>query len=102
MAELFFKGGQVTGLGLLAVFAIIAIIFFAIKGMGLISQPKKSKKCEKFEAPEAPAEDHPVAAPATAVASDDAALIAVLAAAVAAYTGESVTKFRVVSFKHIK
>jgi hypothetical protein len=47
------------------------------------------------EAP-APVEEAPAAA------SDDSELIAVLAAAISAYCGEPVTKFRVVSFKHIK
>ena len=35
-------------------------------------------------------------------ASDDLELIAILAAAISAYSGEPTTKFRVVSFKHIK
>lgn len=100
MLDLFFDGAQITGLGMLAVFAIIAIIFFAIKGMGLIGKPKKAPKA-KAEAPKA--EPAPAAAPAPApAANNDAELVAVIAAAVSAYCGEPVTKFRVVSFKRIK
>lgn len=105
--ELFFKGGEVTGLGLLAVFAIIAIIFLVIKALGGAIAPAK-KPAKKEEAKiavekepepvnvteEAPAEEE--------AASDDLELIAILAAAISAYSGEPTTKFRVVSFKHIK
>ncbi len=101
--ELFFKGGEVTGLGLIAVFAIIAIIFLAIKGLGAASAP--SKKPAKAEVPTEKEQAEPEAAvPAVqeTAASDDLELIAILAAAISAYTGEPVTKFRVVSFKHIK
>jgi sodium pump decarboxylase gamma subunit len=100
--ELFFKGGEVTGLGMIAIFAIIAVIFLVIKGLGAASTPKTAKKAEApvVEAPAAPAEA-PVVEEAPAQ-TDDLELIAVLAAAISAYTGEPVTKFRVVSFKHIK
>ena len=100
--ELFFKGGEVTGLGLIAVFAIIAIIFFVIKALGAAASPKKPAKAEtpKEETPIAPVAI-PVAEEAPA-ANDDLELIAILAAAISAYSGEPTTKFRVVSFKHIK
>ena len=100
--ELFFKGGEVTGLGMIAIFAIIAVIFLVIKGLGAVSTPKAAKKAE---APVVEAPAAPVVAPAVEEApaqTDDLELIAVLAAAISAYTGEPVTKFRVVSFKHIK
>ena len=101
--ELFFRSGQVTGLGMLAVFAIIAIIFVVIKALGVtVGSDKKPAAKAKAEA-ETKKEPDPEPAPAApAAASDDLALIAVLAAAISAYTGEPVTKFRVVSFKHIK
>ena len=101
--ELFFRSGQVTGLGMLAVFAIIAIIFVVIKALGAtVGSDKKPAAKAKAEA-ETKKEPDPEPAPAApAAASDDLALIAVLAAAISAYTGEPVTKFRVVSFKHIK
>lgn len=101
--DLFFRAGQVTGLGLLAVFAVIFVIFAIIKALGAgLGADKKAPKAkapkaeEKKEEAPAPAEEAPT------VASDDSELIAVLAAAISAYCGEPVTKFRVVSFKHIK
>jgi sodium pump decarboxylase gamma subunit len=101
--ELFFKGGEVTGLGMIAVFAIIAVIFLVIKGLGAASTPKKPVKAEAPAVTAAPAVAEAVPAAEVAPAqTDDLELIAVLAAAISAYTGEPVTKFRVVSFKHIK
>ena len=99
--ELFFKGGEVTGLGMLAVFAIIAIIFLAIKGLGVVTGT--ANKPAKVAAPKE--EAAPVPAPVAEEApaqSDDLELIAILAAAISDYTGEPTSKFRVVSFKHIK
>ena len=103
--ELFFRSGQVTGLGMLAVFAIIAIIFVVIKALGVTvgSDKKPAAKAKAKAEAETKKEPDPEPDPAApAAASDDLALIAVLAAAISAYTGEPVTKFRVVSFKHIK
>lgn len=104
--ELFFRGGQVTGLGVLAIFAIIATIFVVIKTLGATagSEKKSAPKATKPVAESKP-EPEPAAAEETAAeeaAGDDLELIAILAAAVSAYSGEPVTKFRVVSFKHIK
>ena len=100
--ELFFRGGQVTGLGVLAVFAIIAVIFVVIKGLGTASAP--AKKAPTTEAPkeEVKIEPEPETEVAEEEAGDDLELIAILAAAISAYSGEPVSKFRVVSFKHIK
>ena len=101
--ELFFDGARVTGLGLLAIFAIIFVIFLVIKSLGVSSAPVKKAAAPKAEPKEEPAaEPAPVTEEAPAAEGDDLELIAVLAAAIAAYTGEPVTKFRVVSFKHIK
>ncbi len=100
-------GGQTLLLGMLAIFAILAIIYTAIKVLGFALNParktakKEAKAEEKASAPAA----EPVAAPAPApapAANDESELVAVLAAAISAYSGEPVTKFRVVSFKHIK
>lgn len=102
-------GGQTLLLGMLAIFAILAIIYAAIKVLGFALNParktakKEAKAEEKASAPVA----EPVAAPAPApapapAANDESELVAVLAAAISAYSGEPVTKFRVVSFKHIK
>ena len=99
--ELFFRGGQVTGLGVLAVFAIIAVIFVVIKGLGTASAP--AKKAPKTEAPKEEVKIEPEPEVEVAEeAGDDLELIAILAAAISAYSGEPVSKFRVVSFKHIK
>jgi sodium pump decarboxylase gamma subunit len=100
--ELFFRAGQVTGLGLIAIFAIIAIIFVVIKALG--ASLGSGKKTTKKEEPKAEVKEEPAPAeePAAVQATDDSELIAVLAAAISAYCGEPVTKFRVVSFKHIK
>ena len=103
--DLFFRAGQVTGLGLLAIFAVIFVIFAIIKGLGAgLGADKKAPKAKAPKAEEKK-EEAPAPAPveeAPAAASDDSELIAVLAAAISAYCGEPVTKFRVVSFKHIK
>ena len=100
--ELFFKAGEVTGLGLIAVFAIIALIFVVIKALGAGLGSGKKEKKKEAPAPE-PVKEEPAPAPAEVpAAQDDSELIAVLAAAISAYCGEPVTKFRVVSFKHIK
>lgn len=102
ITNLFFKAGEVTGLGLLAVFAIIAIIFVVIKAIGAGLGSGKKEKKKKAPVPE-PVKEEPALAPVEApAAQDDSELIAVLAAAISAYCGEPVTKFRVVSFKHIK
>ena len=103
--ELFFKGGEVTGLGMIAIFAIIAIIFFVIKGLGVISAP--SKKPAKVEAKKEEVLEEPEVTPVTEEAEEisegyNPELIAILAAAISAYSGEPTSKFRVVSFKHIK
>jgi len=103
--KLFFDGAQVTGLGLLAVFAIIAVIFVVIKGLG--ATVGSDKKPAKKEEPKAEVKNEPAPAPVTEAApaeeaSDDLELIAILAAAISAYSGEPTSKFRVVSFKHIK
>ena len=98
------RAGQVTGLGMLAVFAIIAVIFVVIQAIGAsLGSGKKSKKIKNKK--ETVKEAAPVVvapAPVVAPATDDTELIAVLAAAISAYSGEPVSKFRVVSFKHIK
>lgn len=100
LINLFYEGGKVTGLGLLAIFAIIFVIFLVIKSLGASSAKPAKKAATPKEEPKA--EPAPVAEEAPAAESDDLELIAVLAAAIAAYTGEPTSKFRVVSFKHIK
>lgn len=105
-------GGQTLLLGMLAVFGILFIIYLAIKALGAVLHPtpKAEKKAKSVEAPAPAAKPAPKAAPAPTAApapvetaaGNDSELVAVIAAAISAYTGEPVTKFRVVSFKHIK
>ena len=87
-------GGKVTLFGLGTVFAILFILFIVLKIFGFIfDRPKKS------EAPKAePTAIEPIKEKVE-LKSDDAELVAVIAAAVAAYTGASSDSFRVVSFK---
>ena len=50
ITNLFFKAGEVTGLGLLAVFAIIAIIFVVIKAIGAgLGSGKKEKNVQQYK-----------------------------------------------------
>ena len=90
-------GVETLLLGMLVVFAMLAIIFVCM----LACQAVLVKKVKKIVEPEAaPA---PVAAPAPAVApapvADDAATVAAIVAAISAYTGASPSSFRVVSFR---
>ncbi len=101
--ELFFESGEVTGLGLLAVIAIIAIIFGVINVLGVgLNGNKKAAKAEVLLPKKEVDTEEPAQEEAAPAAQDDSELVAILAAAVSAYCGEPVTKFRVVSFKHIK
>ncbi|MGN1094794.1 MAG: OadG family transporter subunit [Eubacteriales bacterium] len=108
-------GFQTLLLGMVTIFAILFIIYISIIILGKIMSAskkcsEKSKQNKKKKATDIPA---PVAAPAPApvkesapapvsTTQNDEELVAVIAAAIASYTGEPVSKFRVVSFKHIK
>lgn len=93
-------GGRILLTGMLTVFAVLCIIWFCLYLMRLFfyDLPKK-RAAASTDVPEAVAEENIAPAPA---AADDAALIAVIAAAVAAYTGESEESFRVVAFRRIQ
>ena len=91
-------GAMMLGIGMLAVFAVLCILWFALVlfKIGFYDLPAKKKAAE--EAPAAPA---PVVAEAEAVpaANDEEELIAVFAAAIAMAESECAgAKFRVVSF----
>ena len=104
--ELFAGTGLTTLLiGMIAVFAILGIIFAALQIMRAIFKKnaikaKKARKAEEASQKEAAA---PVPAPApaeeTAPAADDSAIVAAIVAAISAYTGKAPEGFRVVSFK---
>lgn len=101
-------GFQTLLLGMLTIFAILFIIYIIIlvlgKAMTAAKKDKKSsKKSGKNEVVATEKASEPTANTVSTVsASNDEELVAVIAAAISAYTKEPVTKFRVVSFKHIK
>lgn len=91
-------------IGMLAVFAILGIIFVALQIMRAMFKnnaikAKKARKAEEAKAAPkaetAPAEETVPAAPVT----DDGAIIAAIIAAISAHTGKAPEGFRVVSFK---
>ena len=96
-------GLQTALLGMGVIFVVLSILMIVLIAFKFIfyKQPKTEKKAApvKVEAP-APA---PVAAPAPApaepAAADDAELVAVITAAIAAMMDAPQTSFRVVSFK---
>ena len=100
-AEAWTKALEVTILGMGMVFAVLAILWFALVIFKTVfaKDQNKSKKVE-VSTPASVAEPEPVAE------ADDGELIAVISAAIAAYraeeegcVGEDVNGFRVVSFK---
>lgn len=100
-------GFQTLLLGMLTIFAILFIIYIIILVLGKVmtaaKKGKKSKKSKKNEVVATEKASEPTANTVSpASANNDEELIAVIAAAISAYTKEPATKFRVVSFKHIK
>ncbi len=100
-------GFQTLLQGMLTIFAILFIIYIFIlilgKAMTAAKGDKKSKKSKKNEVVATEKASESTANTVSPVsASNDEELVAVIAAAISAYTKEPVTKFRVVSFKHIK
>ncbi len=90
-------GVETLLLGMIVVFAMLAIIFVCM----LICQAVLVKKVNKIVEPEPKVASAPAAAPAAPVApaADDSAVVAAIVAAISAYTGSAPTSFRVVSFK---
>lgn len=100
-------GFQTLLLGMLTIFAILFIIYIIILVLGKVmtaaKKGKKSKKSKKNEVVATEKASEPTANTVSPVsANNDEELVAVIAAAISAYTKEPATKFRVVSFKHIK
>lgn len=90
--------------GMLTVFAVLCMVWLALTLIRLLISgiPSGGGKKEETVATAAPA---PVAAPAAPVQTDDALLVAVITAAIAAMRegeGEGDTAFRVVSFNRTK
>lgn len=105
-AEAWSYAGQMTLLGMLMIFAVLAILWGVLAIFKLVFAGKSPKKKEPAPAPEKAAESAQSVQTATEPQSDDAELVAIITAAVAAYRaseGESVSdgSFRVVSFKRV-
>ena len=103
--DLMTKAALNTLLGMGSVFAVLILIMFIIQAFGLIPKIQDMFSKKKEAAPKAA--PNPVAAPVvveeTAEESDDLALVAVIAAAVAAYEGQTSTDgFVVRSIKKAK
>lgn len=97
-------GFQTLLLGMLTIFAILFIIYILILVLGkVMTAAKKGKKSKKKDVVVTEKASEPTANTVSPVsANNDEELVAVIAAAISAYTKEPSTKFRVVSFKHIK
>lgn len=96
-------GGETLLIGMIIVFAMLFVIYLALVAIRAILGRKKDEPAQQppvqethlsNAAPQITPSDH-IMAPA----ADDRALVAAITAAIAAYTGEAPTSFRVVSFK---
>ena len=100
--EILEKAGLNTVIGMGTVFCVLVFISFIIallpKLTGLIENAGKKKEVPAVSAPAAPV----AAAPAEEELADDLELVAVIAAAIAAYTGTSTDDFVVRSIKRSK
>ena len=92
-------GAKMMGIGMLAVFSVLCLLWGALTLFKILFYDLPAKKKTENEAPEAPAPAAPAVAPIPA-ANEDEELIAVLAAAIAMAESECIgAKFRVVSFR---
>ena len=108
------NGLIVVAVGMLAVFAVLAILWgvLALFKVFFYDMPEKKKAAlkaknenEKLAASDNAAAVEGASAPAPESAPDDTQLIAVITAAIAAYTAESgktALPFRVVSYKRVR
>ena len=96
-------GGEVTLLGMGAVFAVLIIIWAMVELLHLLLGEKTKSADVKKEGVPAPVEtknEAPAPTPVvTESATPDYELIAVITAAIAAASGSAPTSFKVVSFK---
>ena len=93
-------GAMMLGIGMLAVFSVLCILWFALVLFKIVFYDLPAKRKATAEAPVAPAPVAPVAVAAVPTANEDEELIAVLAAAIAMAESENLgAKFRVVSFR---
>lgn len=93
-------GGQTMLLGMIVVFAMLFVIYLCMIAMQAVFT-RKSKKTAKDTVSEKPVEAPAVqtieSVPDTQMS--DTQLVAAITAAIAAYTGDAPSSFRVVSFK---
>ena len=93
-------GGMMLGIGMLAIFAVLCLLWGALVLFKIGFYDLPAKKKATAEAPAAPAPVAPVTVAAIPAANEDEELIAVLAAAIAMAESENLgAKFRVVSFR---
>lgn len=101
-------GGQLLLLGMATVFSVLILLWVIIALLHLLvgTLPEKLKAARQNRAQPTPAveekeafEAEISAADAESAAADDGELVAAMAAAIAAYTGQPQSSFRVVSFK---
>ena len=101
-------GLQVFVIGMLAVFGVLAVLWgvLVLFKIAFYDLPEKKKaEAAKKALENTPAPAAPAAAPEAASEEDDTQLIAVITAAIAAYTadcGKQALPFRVVSYKRLK
>lgn len=99
IGDVFKNGGSYAVVGLLTVFAVLAIIWGLLELFHLLSNRKPTRAAESETAE--PATPVPAVSPsAPAADSDDEEIVAVIAAAIAAAQNENpLGSFRVVSFQ---
>jgi sodium pump decarboxylase gamma subunit len=98
-AELMERAALNTIMGMAVVFAVLIIIYAAIECFRIFPYLEKKKK-EKEQAQSAAQDEKPaVQAEEDAVPEEDLQLVAVIAAAIAAYTGTSTDDFVVRSIR---
>ena len=109
-SEAWMKAAEVAIVGMLMIFSVLSILWGVLALFKLIFAPQsKEKKAPKVEektvSEPVAVEENTVAEVAPATTSNDAELIAVITAAIAAYRasegleGSAINGFRVVSFK---
>ena len=96
MADRLSAAGQTIVLGMLAVFAVLAILWLVLILMGKIFEGKKEKAPEKKEAV---AQTAPAPASAQVSEDSDEEIVAAITAAISVMLDKPVSAFRVVSFR---
>lgn len=90
-----------TIVGMVIVFAILVLLTFCMYGLKLFAGKGPEAEAASKPAPPPPVETEPVSPPVPEVKQDDGAIIAVIAAAIAAYTGNRVSDIKVSSIRRV-